>query len=227
MVKTQFPLTGVWRQLSTNWLAYSAIILAAVMNGAMIAAQSAWWPTLFVRIHHWPSSRIGVTFAALGFPCGVFSALSAGWVMSWIAARGRQDGPILVLLAPSAIFMVFGFLKSIAPTPFLALALHVPTALSGIWAITAALTALNQITPNEMRSQVVALYSLATGLVAYTLGAASVGLLTDHLFRGPTGIGWGLGTVYAVCGAVGVAALIAGRSPFIAASNRAKAWTGR
>jgi len=214
MSSKRAPIGALWTQLQANRGAYAALILGAVSNAAVIAAQIGWFPSLFARVHHWTPTHIGTVFALVGFPCGLSSALSAGWIMSWLARRGRTDGPILVMLGQALVWSIFGPLKALAPTPTLALLAHIPTAMTAIWSATAALTALNQITPNELRGQVIAISSIMTGLVAYSIGAASVGVMNDHLFPGAGGIGLSLSCVYVVCGVASVSILASGRQAF-------------
>ena len=214
------PPGALWTRLHANRGAYATVILAAASNGAVIAAQVSWFPSLFARVHHWTPTHIGTVFALLGFPCGLSSALSAGWIMSWFARRGRTDGPVLIMLGQALIWTVFGPLKVLAPTPTLALIAHVPTALTAMWSTTAALTALNQITPNELRGQVIGISSIMTGLVASSLGSASIGVMNDLLFKGPSGVGWSLACVYVGCGLVSAIVLLPGRKAFVEALTR-------
>ena len=94
-----------------------------------------------------------------------------------------------------------------------------------IWATTATLTGLSQITPNELRGQVIAIYMAITGLVALTLGGLSVGLLTDHVFTGPAGISPAMACVYAFGGLSSLLLLLVGRKAFAQAALQAQAWT--
>jgi MFS family permease len=70
------------------------------------------------------------------------------------------------------------------------------------------LTALNRVTPNALRGQVIALFTLSTGLISLSLGPLAVGFLSDHVFGGPRGLGGALATVMGVT-AVGSFAMFA------------------
>ena len=214
------PLGALWTHMRGNAGAYGTVIFATASNAAVIAAQVSWFPSLFVRVHHWTPTQIGTTFAIVGFPCGVLSALGAGWIMSGLARRGRFDGPILLMIAQAVVWSVFGPLKALAPTPTLALLAHVPTALTAMWSTAATLTALNQITPNEFRGQVIAISAIMTGLVAYSIGSASVGIMNDHLFAGPAGVASSLTCVYLICGMASLAILLPGRAAFARSALR-------
>lgn len=220
----RISLLPLWRELRTNRIALVAIMFGAIMNIMIVNAQLAWFPTLFFRLHEWTPAQVGTSLALVGVPFGLFSAITAGWVLTSLAKRGRQDGPILVMMLQCAVWAVFGTFKSLAPTPQLALAGHVVTSLFATWAVTSALTALNQVTPNQLRGQVVAVYTLFTGLVGVAVGAVGVGVLSDYVFTGPHGIAPSLATVCFLGGAAGIAVLVLGRRGYQGAVQRARAW---
>jgi MFS family permease len=141
-----------------------------------------------------------------------------------MAKRGRTDGPILVMMTQCAVWAVFGTAKCFAPTPELALTGHVVTSLFATWALTSTLTALNQVTPNQLRGQVVAVYTFFMGLVGIGVGAVVVGFLSDTVFPGATGIAPSLAIVSALGGTAGIAVLWYGRRDYQGAVERARQW---
>ena len=223
-VGEKLSLAPLWRELVTNRVAHTAIMVGAIMNVMIINAKLSWFPTVFFRVHDWEPARVGKALFFVGIPIGLVSALTAGWVMSAMAKRGRTDGPILVMMAQCAAWAVFGTYQCLAPTAHLALAGHAVTAMFATWAVTAALTALNQVTPNQLRGQVVAIFTLFQGLVGVGVGAVAVGLLSDYVFPHPTGIAPSLAWVCAVGGGVGVAVLLLGRGSYQRAVARAQTW---
>ena len=221
---TKISLVPLWRELSTNRIALMAVMMGTIMNVMIVNAQLAWFPTLFVRVHEWEPTRIAMALALVGVPFGIISAITAGWSLTWLAKRGRTDGPILVMMLQCAAWAVFGTAKCLVPTPELALIGHVCTSLFATWAITAALTALNQVTPNQLRGQVVAVYTLLTGLVGIAVGSGAVGLLSDYVFNYQTGIAPALALVCLTGGLAGIAMLAYGRNSYRVAVQRAVNW---
>ena len=221
---TKISLVPLWRELSTNRIALMAVMMGTIMNVMIVNAQLAWFPTLFVRVHEWEPTRIAMALALVGVPFGIISAITAGWSLTWLAKRGRTDGPILVMMLQCAAWAVFGTAKCLVPTPELALIGHVCTSLFATWAITAALTALNQVTPNQLRGQVVAVYTLLTGLVGIAVGSGAVGLLSDYVFNYQTGIAPALALVCLTGGLAGIGMLAYGRNSYRVAVQRAANW---
>jgi len=220
----KISLMPLWRELSTNRIALVAVMMGSIMNVMIVNAQLAWFPTLFVRVHEWQPKDIAMALALVGVPFGIVSAITAGWSLSWLAKRGREDGPILIMMLQCLAWAIFGTAKCLAPTPELALVGHVATSLFATWSITAALTALNQVTPNQLRGQVVAVYTLLTGLVGIAVGSGAVGLLSDYVFNYDTGIAPSLALVCFLGGATGIAILAYGRIGYTGAVQRAARW---
>jgi hypothetical protein len=61
---------------------------------------------------------------------------------------------------------------------------------------------------------VTAFYALATGLVSLSLGSASVGLLSDMVFHGPTGLAQSLACVFAFSGVASIVVITIGWSAY-------------
>ena len=220
----KISLLPLWRELSTNRIALTAVMMGSIMNVMIVNAQLAWFPTLFVRVHEWEPKQIAMALALVGVPFGIVSAITAGWSLSWLAKRGREDGPILVMMLQCLAWAIFGTAKCLVSSPELALAGHICTSLFATWSITAALTALNQVTPNQLRGQVVAVYTLLTGLVGIAVGSGAVGLLSDYIFNYDTGIAPSLALVCFLGGSIGIAILAYGRVGYTGAVQRAARW---
>lgn len=224
-VSSKFTFGPVWRQIRSRPLAYFSLFIGSVLNIAVVYAQFGWLPTAFMRLYEWSPTQVASVLSVVSVPCAVLSALSAGWIMGWFVRKGRYDGPIVVAAIQGGVWAVFGTMKFLMPTAELAVFFHVLTTLTGSLAITAALTGISQITPNELRGQFTALYALLTGLISVTAGAFIVGFLSDNLFTGPKGIGYSLSTVYFLCGGLGFAILMIGRKAFERAGRDAQQWS--
>jgi MFS family permease len=206
--------------LGANRGAYFALMGGAVLNVTCIYASIGWMPTLFMRVHHWSPAKVGSVFAAIGLPIGISGALIVGWTMSWLTSRGRKDAPILMAMGHSATTLCLGTAAVLAPRPEITLVLNAMTAITSNWSYAAAMTGLNQITPNEMRGQIAALYTLFTGLVSMTVGSYLVGFLNDNVFHGPTGVQPSLASVYAGCTSLALIIMLFGRRAYQRAEQR-------
>jgi MFS family permease len=144
--------------------------------------------------------------------------------MTWLARRGHADAPMLTALCHSVSLAVFGTASCLAPSPTVSLICFIGMGFPTTWSYASALTGLNQITPNEMRGQVVAIYTLLVGLVSVGLGSFAVGFLADNVYGGRQAIAPSLASVFAFCGVAGAILLLVGRRPFRGAAARALLW---
>ncbi len=220
-----FPLRPIWQALRARPAAYLALGGGAVLNVTCIYAQIGWMPALFMRVFHWGPIQIGPAFSAISLIFGMSGALVAGWTMAWLTRRGRRDAPILISMGHSLATLLFGVAACLSPRPEITLGLNGLAAIASTWSYAAAMTGLNQITPNQLRGQVMALYTLGTGLVSMTAGTLLVGLLTDNVFRAPTGVAPALACVYAACSILALIVLTAGRKAYAAAERDSVAAT--
>ncbi|MCS6946439.1 MAG: MFS transporter [Steroidobacteraceae bacterium] len=218
----QITLRPLLDEVRANWTALTVVIVATVMNVLIVNAKVAWFPSLFMRVHDWRPEQVGYALAAVGMPLGLFSCLTAGWSLAWLEKRGSRDGPMLVMLLQCGAWMIFGPLQSLAPSPFVTLIFHGCTALFATWCVTAAFTALSRITPNRLRGQVMAIYSVIFAFVGVSLGPPIVGWLNDRVFTGAQGIAYSLAIVTGVVGLIGVLVSWWGRGAYIRAVERAE-----
>ncbi|WP_292635834.1 MFS transporter [Novosphingobium sp.] len=198
--------------------AFALFMLGSVLNLVCVYAIVGWFPALFIRVHGWGAAETGKILGLYGFPVSIFAAVNSGWVIAWLARRGHTDAPILCAMGCAASMAVFGTLACLAPSGSLALAGYLLNALFLNWNTSAVYSGFAQITPNALRAQVMALQTIASGLIALTAGNFIVGFLSDTVFTGRSGIAWSLGSVFFGCGLGAFFVLMAARRSFRAAA---------
>lgn len=199
--------------------AFGLFMLGSVLNLVCVYAIVGWFPALFIRAHGWTAAETGKILGAVGLPLSIFAAVNSGWVIAWLKRRGHADAPILCAMGCSASLVVFGTLACVAPTGNLALLGYALNALFLNWNTSAVYSGFAQITPNALRAQMMALQTIASGLVALTAGNFIVGFLSDTVFTSPAGISWSLGSVFFGCGLGAFLILLASRRSFRAAAT--------
>ncbi|MBL8642638.1 MAG: MFS transporter, partial [Rhodospirillaceae bacterium] len=224
---SSFTMAPIITILKANRISYFTVIGGTVFNLICVYAQLAWLPTLFIRSHGWAADEVSVAFGVVVLPIGVFSAFSAGWLMNWLSDRGQSDAPLTVMKLHAIFLAIFGSLTCLSSTSTLAYVGFMFVTIPAAWSYAAALAALNQITPNELRGQITGVYTLVTGLVSMGVGAFAVGLLSDKIFPSATGIAPSLATVNLISSIVSILILVAGAGAFRRAADNAKAWLER
>ncbi|MBT0669234.1 MFS transporter [Novosphingobium profundi] len=210
------PLLALFRQRPA---AFGLFMLGSVLNLVCVYAIVGWFPALFIRAHGWDAGWTGKVLGMVGLPVSIFAALNSGWVIAWLTRRGHADAPVLCAMGCALSMVVFGTLACLAPSGGWALVGYALNALFVNWNTSAVYSGFAQITPNSLRAQIIALQTIASGLIALTLGNFLVGYLSDTLFTGPAGIAWSLGCVFFVCGLAALGVLAGARRGFRAAAR--------
>lgn len=190
-------------------------ILAVMICGLSLNALASfslisWTPTVFIRLFGWQASTIGAAYGAILAVAGGSGILFSGWLADRMATRG---GPRPLVLASWAIAAVIplSMWVGLAPSPGVALAVLV--ACSFLLAMPTGLAplAIYQLTPNEHRGQMIAVYLLAATLVGLGLGPTLVAATNAGLFGGDQSIGRALAlvTTLAAIGGYGLLTLAA------------------
>lgn len=178
----------IWLNRQFYCLHFSALALLA-MCGYCVAA---WLPTAIVRAY-------GVSYGQVGKVLGVSTILmnSTGMLLAGILCdrlthKGHKDAPIIVALISTCGIAVFSCLPTLMPTVTLVwIAIFVSgltfNAYNGVGP-----QAVNQVTPNQYRAQVSAVYLFVVNALGLGVGPTLVPLLNDHLFHDPLKIRFSL-----------------------------------
>lgn len=216
------------RERSDNAVARTAVIAFVRARGWMFFAlfggvaitflapygQLAFMPSLFIRKYGWTAEEMALTFGAIAAVVGALGSFSVGPLTAWLARRGSDHASWTVCLFGAVACLVPGALAPLMPTGTLCMAMF---ALSGTFAnypAVAVLSAISEVTPNELRGQVTALYTSSVGLFSAAMGPLMVGLLNDHWPGAQPALDASLSLTFALCAIVAVTLLLAGIPTF-------------
>jgi MFS family permease len=131
-----------------------------------------------------------------------------------IPKKGRIDATVRV-----GVFAGFALIPFVIAFPFLltlqlALADLAAVLFFGAFAIGAAPSALQLITPNRMRGVVSALYLLIVNLTGQAMGPVLTGFFTDYVFHDPKAVGFSVAIVSTFAALVAAVSLLTLARPF-------------
>ena len=165
------------RYARNNWKAYGFVLAACIMT--TITYSQNWLPAMYQRTWNWPPEKYALWYGIALVIVGPASVNFAGWLSDKLYARGKHDAPVLVICWGLFITVPAGCISPLMPTGELAFAVLVVN-LIGLAMISAmAPVALLNITPGQIRGQIVAIYYLAISITGLVLGPMTVGLLND------------------------------------------------
>jgi MFS family permease len=196
-------LNYVWLNRKFYCLHFVALALLA-MCGYSVAA---WLPTAIIRAY-------GVSYGQVGKVLGVSTILMnstgillAGVLCDRLTHRGHMDAPIIVALISACGVAVLSCLPTLMPTVTLVwIAIFVSgltfNAYNGVGPM-----AINQVTPNQYRAQVSAVYLFVVNALGLGIGPTLVPLLNDNLFHDPLKIRFSL-IIVVFCAALSAITLL-------------------
>ena len=210
--------------IKMNWRTFLSHSLGFGCLGLLVNGMALWTPTFLLRTHGWEMADAGIAYGVLLLVFGGCGVYLGGWVADRIDRNGRQGGPFISAL----VFAVGAVLPACAypliPSDTGSLALMAPMILcsSAPWGV--AVSALQQMAPNELRGQVGAFYLFTVNLIGIGIGPTLVAILTDYYFADPAALRYSM-TI--VAGGAAIAAALAlkwGLPHFRASLARAQAW---
>jgi len=195
---TKLGFRDVMRELCTRRRFLVLVIAGMSMASIMTQGVSIWMPALFIRVYHWNATQAGVWIGAVILAGSVVGSYLGGWITDSMTQRRRLDAPILIATVSFGVAGLFAVAAPLMPTGELALALVLPMLFLKPMAFACAPLALQMVIPNQLRAQVTAGYFTVLNLVGLGLGPLVVGILSDSLFTGPTGVRYSMSLIAAI-----------------------------
>jgi len=219
------PLAAVFAFLRLNrWLLvchFFGFSLVQLMGNAV----GLWIPTFFQRSHGWQVADAGMAFGVVLIIFGPLGALLGGTLADRYDRRRGTGGPFVVGAVLAALAILPATAAPLVSSPGLALTLLALLVLCFSGPIALGVSALQQVTPNELRGQLSAVYLLIVNFLGIGFGPTLVALITDYGFGDDAALAYSLALVGGCASAGAALLLFAGRGPFLRSLERAAAWS--
>ena len=191
-------LKEVVAYIMANRRAFAGVYIGYPLVVVMSFGQLIWGPAYFLRLHGYSAKEFGLIYGLVIGVGGTIALLMGGIWSDWLWRRGYLDAPMRIVLLSVVIQMPLLIAAFLCAQSTLALVLFsmgvVVLCLNG-----GLLTSTVQIlSPDRMRGRLSAIYLIFAYLVGSGLGPFFTGLMTEHVFGGPMGLGRSLATLTAV-----------------------------
>ena len=191
-------LRQVLSYVRANKRAFLGVYVGYPLVVVMSFAQLIWGPTYFLRQHGYTVAGFGLIYGLVIGVGGTAALLLGGYWSDRMWRRGLLDAPMRIILASVIIQTPLLIAAFLCPQPTLALALF--SAGVVVLCVNGGLltSTLQILSPDRMRGRIVAIYLILAYLVGAGMGPLFVGLMTQHVFGGPLGLGRSLATMAAL-----------------------------
>lgn len=208
------------RHIGRNKGAYLLTMVGYALSGMLWNGSLAWFPTFLMRGFGWSPADVGLYYGLTIFVAGTSGILTGGALGSRMRARGRGDANIVVGLFALFFAVPFGVAGMMASTGAMALA--------GIalflfftcmpWGCAAA--AMQEITPNQLRGQISAIYLFFLNFIGLAFGPTLIAFFTDSVYGDDAAVGMSIATVMVIAAPVSALILMLARKPYREALTR-------
>ena len=203
-------LAYLWTHISTysRVLTYPAVI-AVIGYGTL-----GWAPALFDRRFGMPMTTAGPLIGVTVAVGGLVGTLISGYLSDRWTAKGVQSARFRVTLTAFALILPTVSTWSLVGNLWLSLALFSVVVAGFSMAQASAPAVVQEITPNSMRGQVIAIYLLLGGLVGIGFGPLAIALVTDHILHSDKAIHLSLALVGGPTALLGLWLAWSGQKPY-------------
>jgi MFS family permease len=166
---------------------------------AVVSGPGTWYPAHMGRTFGWSASKIGLALGITLTAAGIMSHVVSGRVADAMFRRGILDAQLRWYAGCLVVAASAGIIASTSANPWVFL-VGIGVFLTLVSSFNAcASTALNLVTPNELRGTGIAFWAATSGLLGAAAGPVLIAVFSQRLFTGPSGIGSGIATLMAVC----------------------------
>lgn len=192
-------LRDVIAYLLQNWRLYGPMFLGLGLTSIHMMGLGAWSAAFFTRTYGWEPATIGLYSGLISLILAVPALYGAVWFNEWFARTGRADTNLRVMAIGITCAVPFMIAMPLMPSPWLALlAGGIGPALMLV-AAPSLNTALQIVTPNQMRGQVTAIYLFVMMAAGGSIGPTLIAFLTQEVLGGEVMLRYALAGSAAVC----------------------------
>ena len=190
------------------------LFLAMGAQSVVVYANLSWMPTLLSRTYGWDTATIGVTLAGVFLAAGLLGNFIGAQVGSWFLGRDNRTSFLNIGLFSGSCLFVLGPLVALATSPVMVCAILFVMILLTSLPTAIVPTAVQMVTPQQLRGQISAIYLFATQIIGLMFGPTIVAFMTDFVFADTQAIGLSQAASITLAGGLSAILIFLARLPF-------------
>src|SRR6478735_7796977 len=200
----RLPLLDVFRFLWRERAIFGPFIVGSALLQIEAYGVLQWRFPFFSRTFGWGPAFVGplsgtATLILTPIGLGIGAWLGQRW-----ERRGDAGAMIKLSILGSCLSLPATLAMLLAPDPWTAFALSCLSTVGIGVSAPGAVAALQNVTPNEFRGQISALYLFTIGVIGGGLGPVAVGLINDYVFHDEAMLRYSLAVVTVIFGGLGL-----------------------
>ncbi len=183
---------------------YGWLFLSMACSVLIGYAFLSWMPAMYIRTYNIDIGTIALWQGLVFLIGGPLGATMSGVFGDKLFNKGDNAAHVKLFAYCFIIMAVSASLVPLMPTYQLATLMFLPQIITAAAQTALAPIAIINITPNQIRGQVTAIYYFVISMTGYTLGPTSVGLLNDYFFKDESMIRYSMTMVSITVGIIGI-----------------------
>jgi len=180
--RRSIPVRDVLREIWRRRGVYGPLFLGLALSAAEASGIAAWRAAMVQRTYGWAPPQIGYWSGVTTLIAAPLGLLLGAWLTERLGRRHR-DAPLRTSAIVFLLSTPFAIAGPLMPTAPLAIIVGSFTGLFGLAASVPQNTALQRVTPNQMRGQVTALYLFMFTVIGGGLGSPMI-IMVEKLLGG-------------------------------------------
>jgi MFS family permease len=217
----------LWTFIRARWRFFLFHYLGFGFAAMVLVGCGSWYAPHLGRTFHWGAGHIGLGIGLSVAGGSIVGSLFSGRMADSVFRSGYRDAQLRWYLYCVLIAIPVGVvaMTSHIVWVYLGLVFCLTGLLSSLPSLS--MTALNIVTPNELRGTGIAVYALVTGTIGAAGGPVVIAAVSDYIFKDEKAIGLAMAAVIAVC--LPLSALFLGLAlrPMREAVQDAEQWANR
>lgn len=168
--------------LFRNWRVYGPMFLGLSLTSIHMMGLGGWIAAFYTRTYGWDPATIGLYSGLISLALIGPALFGAIWINDYFRKKGYADANMRVITIGITVATPVMIAMPLMPSPWLALALGSIGPALMLVAAPSLNTALQIITPNEMRGQMTAIYLFTMFAAGGSIGPTMFAFLTQHVF---------------------------------------------
>jgi MFS family permease len=224
--KTQaLPIREVFAFLHANGRTYYPLFLAMGLKNILSFGYAGWIPAFYMRTFNWTPAKVGLIqggIMLLIVPLGLFAGT---FLAEYWTKKGHDDAYLRVVILGTWLAVPLSILYPLMPTDWAAAAMVGCFYFFSMMVPAPQNAAIQVITPNQMRGQIMALFLFIFNVIGFGMGPTIIALFTDFVFGDPSQLRYAMATAAAIIGPIAGCIFLAARKSYGQSVVKAKAWT--